>query len=98
MNSFKRHIVCALLFGLGVSSTTLAAPFAYIPNANGGNVSVIDVATNTVIATLRVGGNPFCVGVHPAGTRAYVTNLSNSSVTVIDTAMNTVVATVSVFL
>ena len=43
--------------------------------ANGlDNVSVIDTATNTVVATVPVGSAPFGVAVNPAGTFAYVTN------------------------
>lgn len=68
--------------------------------ANGNNVSVIDTASNTVIATVAMGttayANPIGVAVNPAGTRAYVTNSSESTVSVIDTATNTVIANVSV--
>ena len=86
--------VCfALALGAGTSS---AAPFAYITNENGGNVSVVDTATNTVVATVTAGNFPFAVAVNPAGTRAYVTNGASGSLSVIDTATNTVVATVTV--
>jgi YVTN family beta-propeller protein len=60
------------------------------------SVSVIDTASNTVVATVGVGMNPFGVAITPDGTRAYVTNANSSSVSVIDTASNTVVATVGV--
>jgi YVTN family beta-propeller protein len=33
-----------------------AAPFAYVANFIGNTVSVIDTATNTVVATVPVGG------------------------------------------
>jgi len=46
-----------------------AAPFAYISNYNVGTVSVIDLATNTVTATVVVGGSPAYTAVHPDGTR-----------------------------
>ena len=60
-------------------------------------VSVIDTATNTVVATVPVGSCPFGVAVTPDGKHAYVANdLSSNTVSVIDTATNTVVATVGV--
>ena len=45
-----------LLAGLGLAQ---AAPFAYIPNGGSDNVSVIDTATNTVVATVPVGDLPW---------------------------------------
>ena len=84
-----------LLLGLWGAGTAGAAPFAYVPNTTPGNVSVIDRATNTVVATVTVGASPRGVVVTPAGTRVYVTNGGGSNVSVIDTATNTVVATVT---
>lgn len=67
---------------------------------NGKNVSVIDTASNTVIATVAMGAtayaNPYGIAVNPAGTRVYVTNSSESTVSVIDTATNTVITNVRV--
>ena len=59
-------------------------------------VSVIDTASNTVVATIPVGVNPVGVAITPDGTRAYVTNEGSNTVSVIDIATNTVVATISV--
>jgi YVTN family beta-propeller protein len=64
---------------------------AYITNETSDNVSVIDTATNTVIATIPVGVGPFGAAVTPDGTKVYITNLSSNNVTVIDTATNTVI-------
>jgi len=78
---------------------------AYVVNGTGtgglGTVSVIDTATNTVVANVRVGWEPFEVAITPDGTRAYVANsfrqtAFSGSVSVIDTATNTEVATVPV--
>jgi YVTN family beta-propeller protein len=57
---------------------------------------VIDTATNTVVAAVPVGSNPFGVAVMPDGKHVYVTHLvpDPGSVSVIDTATNTVVAAV----
>src|SRR5712692_2356931 len=82
---------------LGPGTTpALAAPFAYIPNADSNTVSVIDTATNTVTATVPVGEGPHGVAVHPAGTFVYVTNYASDTVSVINTTNQTVAATVSV--
>ena len=83
---------CTQLWGGGA----VASPFAYIPNFGSGNVSVIDTATDTVVATVAVGVGPFGIAVSADATRAYVTNSGSSSVSVIDAASNTVAATVPV--
>ena len=84
------------LFALALSGPALAAPFAYITNYFGNTVSVVDTASNTVVATVPVGSNPFGVAVSPDGARVYVTNFGSSNVSVIAIASNTVVATVPV--
>ena len=64
----------------------------YVPDGNGGTtVSVIATATNTVIATIPVGNNPFGVAVTSDSSRAYVAINGLNIVSVIDTATNTVV-------
>ena len=66
----------------------------YVNNYNGDTVSVIDTASDTVVATLPVGDGPyFSVAV---GTKIYVNNYNGDTVSVIDTASDTVIATVSV--
>jgi YVTN family beta-propeller protein len=80
----------------------VAAPFAYVTNEGSGTVSVLDTASNTVVATVPVGFNPFGVAVNPAGTVVFVTNdipfggVPFGAVSVLDTASSTVVATVPV--
>ena len=86
-------LMAALLLG---ASQVAAQPYAYIPNANSNNVSVIDDATLTVVATIPVGPYPWGVAVSPDGSRAYVTNRNGGTVSVINTATNTVIATVAV--
>lgn len=73
-----------------------AQDFAYVPNYTNDNVSVINLTTNAVVATIPVGFGPFGVAVTPDGTQAYVTNQFSASVSVIDAATNTVIATVGV--
>ena len=64
---------------------------------NGGNtVSVINTATNLLVATVTVGVNPAGIAINPAGTFAYVAINAGNTVSVIDTATNLMVATVTV--
>lgn len=85
-----------LFFLLFLPAITSAAPFEYISNDAEDTVSVIDTATNSLVATVTVGLGPEGVAVNPMGTRVYVADLGNEAVSVIDTATNTLVATVPV--
>ena len=60
-----------------------------------GSLSVIDTATNTVVATVPIGVTPLSVATSPDGTRVVVTDQFNT-VYVIDAATNTVLTTVNV--
>jgi YVTN family beta-propeller protein len=74
----------------------------YVTNSSttSSSVSVIDTASNTVVATVGVGIGGIditaWVAFTPDGKHAYVANQSDNTVSVIDTATNTVVATVPV--
>ena len=66
----------------------------YVAILDDNNVSVIDTASNTVVATVPVGTNLQGVAVTPDGKHVYVTNANSlGTVSVIDTATNTVEAT-----
>ncbi len=59
--------------------------------ARDGTVSVINTATNAVIATIQLGmQSPVDLAINPAGTRVYVSN-AGGTVQVINTANNTVI-------
>ncbi|RPE37315.1 YVTN family beta-propeller protein [Streptomyces sp. Ag109_O5-1] len=99
-----RRVAAALLldptvpvgnFPTGVAINS-AGTLAYVANEGDDSVSVIDTATNAVIATINVGSSPFGVAVTPDGAFVYVTNVASDSVSVIDTATNAVTDTVSV--
>jgi YVTN family beta-propeller protein len=64
------------LLTLGLNAVAYAEPFAYIANFNSDNISVLDTATNTVVATVPVpvGSIPTGVAVTPNGALVYVTN------------------------
>src|SRR5215510_1497858 len=82
----------------GICTTAQATPFAYIADDGASNVSVIDTATNTIVATITgVGTVPEGVAVNAAGTRVYVTDsVTSGTVAVIDTATNAVMTTIPV--
>ena len=46
----------------------------YVTNLGDNTVSVIDTATNTVVATIPVGNSPTLIALSPDNTRAYVAN------------------------
>jgi len=76
-------------------SSTVGQHHAYVTN-NGeffdgvnDDLSVIDLATHTVIATVPVGDMPQGVAFNPAGTAVYVANTVSSDFTVIDTVTHT---------
>ncbi len=78
------------------SNQVAVAPRVYVANFDSDTVSVIDVSTHTVIATIPVGSRPFGVAVKPDGTRVYVTNYGGNTVSVIDASTHTVIATIPV--
>jgi YVTN family beta-propeller protein len=72
-----------------------AAPFVYITNSVNNTVSVIDIATKNVTATVPAGSHPFGVAVTPNGANVYVANQNSNNVSAIDTATNNVTANTS---
>ena len=61
-----------------------------------GTVSVIDIASQTVVKTIDVGLHPCGMALSPNGGRLYVTNANSDTVSVIDTASDTVSKTIQV--
>lgn len=69
---------------------------AYTANYNSNNVSVIDLATNTITGTVPVASGPQDVSISPDGAHLYVTTASANAVAVIDTATSAVTTTIPV--
>ena len=94
--------VAEVITGLGRNPSFVAlhpeGTYAYVTNGWDTTVSVIDIASRTVVATVEVGpsGGPVGVTCSPGGDRVYVANMERDIVTVIDTASNSVVATIAV--
>ena len=71
-------------------------------NRGSATVSVIDTASNGVVATIPVGVSPYTVAVDPAGSHVYVTNFDpdplqgDYRISVIDTTSNREVARIPV--
>ena len=86
----------ALVLAGALSSQAQAEPFAYIANESSNTVSVIDVATRQVSATVMVEKSPYGVATHPDGSRVYVANQLSNTVSVINTANNTVITSIPV--
>ena len=67
---------------------------AYTANVGSNDVSVIDIAGRTVIATIPVGRRPYAVAL--SGGRGFVTNQYANTLSVIDTGTLKVVKTLAV--
>ena len=69
---------------------------AYICNyVAAGSISILDLATNTVIGTIPGLARPAVIAITPDGTKAYVTNQTiPGGVTVIDLATNSIITTI----
>jgi YVTN family beta-propeller protein len=78
---------------VGVNSQTNRI---YVSSIQGNNVSVIDGATDGIIAVSGVEMWPQGIAVNPVTNRIYVTNSFSHSVSVIDGSDNTVIANVDV--
>lgn len=77
----RRMLPLALL--LLVPVLAIAAPFAYVSNEGSGTVSVIDTASDTVVASIQTGGKPRGAAAGADG-RLYVSDQPNNRLVVID--------------
>ncbi len=71
--------------------------FAYIANNGGTTVSVIDVATNTVVTTIAGFSQPYTITMNALGTKAYITNSDSTTISIVDTGSNTITGTITGF-
>jgi len=95
-SNFTRRVgfsAVLLFFVALVSIEARAVSYVYVAK-DLDTVSVIATATNTEIASVRVGQGPTAIAVTPNGAFAYVANFTSQDVSVINTNTNTVIATV----
>ena len=85
-----RRATAALLLAVAGAH---AAPFAYITNQGSHDVSVIDLSTQSVIATIAVGRSPAGVAVASRAGRVFVSNPDSKTVSVIDMRQQALTAT-----
>lgn len=90
-NNFK---LVALAILAWFSSNFAIGQNAYIPNSGDNTVSVISLASNSVIATIPVGTTPQVTAVSLNGGTVYIGNTGSNSISVINTASNTVTSTI----
>lgn len=90
-NSMK---LLALAILTWFSSNFAICQNAYIPNSDDNTVSVISLASNSVIATIPVGTTPQVTAVSLNGATVYIGNTGSNSISVINTASNTVTSTI----
>lgn len=98
-------VIATINVGLSPSSIAITpdSRFAYVANSNennvvGGNtVSVINVATNTLLTTISDSSlnQPYSVTINHAGTLAYVTNSGSTTISIINIATNTVTGVIN---
>ena len=69
--------------------------WVYITNGRGGTLSVIDTASDSIVASIRVGTRPWGVAVDPDGKKIYTANGPSNDVSVIDAATRRVIRTVA---
>jgi YVTN family beta-propeller protein len=71
---------------------------AYVTNFSSGDISVIDVISQTVINTLPVGNDPNGIVLSPTGDIAYIANndCNNGTVTVVDLVTESIIASIPV--
>jgi len=94
ISALLKSIVTAALLALISSQTTYSQTLAYVANLGSSSVSVINTASNGVVATVNVGSQPNGIAITPDGTRAYVAN-GGGEVWVLATEGNTALAKVS---
>ncbi len=87
-----------LVLWMATASSGAAAPFAYIGNHLTNTVAVVDLATNSVVASVPIAAafNDVKIAIRPDGAVAYATGGYSNAVTAIDTKTNTVIAVIPV--
>jgi YVTN family beta-propeller protein len=95
----KTNTLAGAVYGVGYDPGHIAitpdGTRAYVANRVSNNVSVIDIATNSVIATVATADYPIGIAITPDGKYAYVTNQTGMTISIINTTTNTVESTIN---
>jgi len=87
VNTASRRIVDELTEGIGTSPFSLVVTpngrLGFVNNTGSADISVIDVATRTVIERIPVPDTPIVMAVHPSGEELWVSSEGEHRVTVI---------------
>src|SRR6267142_590872 len=84
-NKMKKTCLTLASAALGaLALSTLAAPFAYVPNEESGTISVIDTSTDQVVKEIKAGDKPRGLAVSRDGKKLYVSDQPHNSLVVID--------------
>src|SRR6266508_5486718 len=75
--------------------TVEAAPFVYISNERSNDVTIIDAATDQVIATVPVGARPRGLRLSPDGKILYVALGQENKIALVDTASRKVASKIA---
>jgi YVTN family beta-propeller protein len=67
---------------------------AYVANAFGGSVSVVNLNRQVVVNSFQVGSEPMAVALSPNGTNLYVANSASNNLAVVDTSTDAIVGMV----
>jgi YVTN family beta-propeller protein len=82
---FQRMWPAALVVSLAVvAGNAQAAPFAYVPNEGSGTLSVIDIATDMVVAEIAAGKKPRGTVITKDGQRAFISDQPNNRLVIVD--------------
>src|SRR5689334_19448933 len=84
---------CAAAWMLLAAAGAQAAPFAYITNQGSHDVSVIDLASQAVVATVAVGRSPAGVVAASRAGKVFVSNPDSKTISVIDMQRQALAAT-----
>jgi len=96
MSSSRTLRGCAALLLIGCAMTARAGNLAWITNQGSHDVSVVDLDSQSVVATVPVGRSPAGVAASTKARRIFVTNPGSNEISAIDIATRQVVASASI--
>jgi len=91
-----RFIAALLLITTFFAGSVFAAQNIYVVNNSDNTVSVIDLASKNLVATVTVGSSPTGIAYNPSDKKAYVVNRGDNTISVIDTVNHIAAGTVNV--